>query len=523
MKTLKEILERKLKTTVKEASAALNSMFGTHVSYDGLPSEKKKKEPRLPLKDIISIAIRKHRIKMAQKKKLGEHIVKVDGKYYAEETAMNEEEKKKTLKDYMKGKYVNYGIRSRKAAVKKAWMDGKKMNEDKENLYSPHCHTGYNRPLKDGQTIGIHVYKGRGKFDKNGMYVHDMHIQPATVHSYDGFPERKGSMGNYHKYTVKIGNKLKKINSDDHTIRTLKKSVKEETEMNDEILDAIYEGEEVNLDEAHVAYYNSRYRGVTQSGKKWSAPEPDMNKAKNILSAEKYIRSKYPAGHKVRGGFISIHSEETVNELSKGTLKSYVAKGVAEKTPTSKIGNRIIGLWRANKKLAKKIKVNEDHEEWRKEMEKRGAKIFKSDDPESPKMTRALKLVDGKHVHVGAYDHENKEAINEDRPVSVELHSGKELHDAVPKSVFNKLIRHPVFRKHIQNEYGGNKTTYSYIKHSEGSHQIDVHTHPYLTTFHMWKPHRGPAKVSAYHHMIADKEDSNRFRTLKTHGFENED
>lgn len=130
--------------------------------------------------------------------------------------------------------------------------------------------------------------------------------------------------------------------------------------------------------------------------------------------------------------------------------------------------------------------------------------------------------------HAAAAKHEGEvewfKQHNEEyeRPVPKELHTDNELHDALPKSVFNSLIKHPVFQdNHVRYRFGGNTSKYTYTKHSEGSHQIDVHTHPYLTQFHMWKPKRGPAKVSAYHHMIATKEDPNTFRTLRTHGFEN--
>jgi hypothetical protein len=344
----------------------------------------------------------------------------------------------------------------------------------------------------------------------------------------------------------------KKKPYDPRSLRDIINGVKKPVNEVDHIQNQIHGiAEETVLEYDSEGYKGTRedddmYKGKPQKGKLISADKMKKDTAK-ILNKQYAKTVKAVVSHKgeikhtmtdhngnpvtIKNGVVTRVAEENLDELSKGTLKSYIEKTNAENTPTKKIGTRISGLWKANKKLAKKIKVNEDHDTWRKEMEKKGAKVFKSDDPESPKTTRALKVVDGKHVRVGSYDHENNEAINESiepykRPEAVKLNTDRELHDAVPKAIFRALIKHPVFKaSHVRNRFNGNTSTYSHTKHSDNFHQIEVHTHPYLTTFHVSKGSRGPGKVSAYHHMIAAKEKRDGhdvFHTLKTHGYEHD-
>jgi hypothetical protein len=49
-----------------------------------------------------------------------------------------------------------------------------------------------------------------------------------------------------------------------------------------------------------------------------------------------------------------------MTELSKTTLKSYVEKGIKEKTPPHKALQRVSGLWKASKKITQKTFATED-------------------------------------------------------------------------------------------------------------------------------------------------------------------
>jgi len=117
-----------------------------------------------------------------------------------------------------------------------------------------------------------------------------------------------------------------------------------------------------------------------------------------------------------------------------------------------------------------------------------------------------------------------KQFISEGKTTEITSMGGKELHDHFGKknnSVFKALINHPIFRdKHTRNVYTNTPNHYTHNEISDFMHKVTVHSSPYLTDFYISKGKRGPSRVTAYHHMIATKENPNHFETIKTHGIE---
>jgi hypothetical protein len=112
-----------------------------------------------------------------------------------------------------------------------------------------------------------------------------------------------------------------------------------------------------------------------------------------------------------------------------------------------------------------------------------------------------------------------KEFITEERK---ETHypTAREALEGLGKAKFNAIIKHPTFESHrMAMRMGTEDSKFDVTQHGPGSYAIEVSTHPYLTRYHM-SHYRGPAKISAYHHMVASNEDPKRYMTIKTHGYE---
>jgi hypothetical protein len=99
--------------------------------------------------------------------------------------------------------------------------------------------------------------------------------------------------------------------------------------------------------------------------------------------------------------------------------------------------------------------------------------------------------------------------------------TGKEALDGLGKAKFNAIIKHPTFDSHRMAMRMGSESKFDVTQHGPGAYKIEVGTHPYLTTYHMTH-YRGPAKIHAYHHMVASNEDPKRYMTIKTHGYEHD-
>ena len=98
--------------------------------------------------------------------------------------------------------------------------------------------------------------------------------------------------------------------------------------------------------------------------------------------------------------------------------------------------------------------------------------------------------------------------------------TAREALDGMGKAKFNAIIKHPTFDSHRRAMSLGGEPKFDVIEHGAGSFKVEVNTHPYLTSFHMSHRGRGPAKIWAYHHMVAHPDDPKRYMTIKTHGFD---
>ena len=113
-----------------------------------------------------------------------------------------------------------------------------------------------------------------------------------------------------------------------------------------------------------------------------------------------------------------------------------------------------------------------------------------------------------------------KEFLSEERK---ETHyaSAREALEGMGKAKFNAIVKHETFRdSHRRAMSMGAEPKFDVTEHGAGSYKVEVSTHPYLTTYHMSHRGRGPAKIWAYHHMVAHPDDPKRYMTIKTHGFD---
>ena len=114
-----------------------------------------------------------------------------------------------------------------------------------------------------------------------------------------------------------------------------------------------------------------------------------------------------------------------------------------------------------------------------------------------------------------------KEYISEE---SKDTHyaTGREALDGMGKAKFNAIVKHPTFDSHRMAMRMGSEPKFDVTDRGAGSFKVEVSTHPYLTQYHMSHRGRGPAKIWAYHHMVASPDDPKRYMTIKTHGFDEE-
>lgn len=98
--------------------------------------------------------------------------------------------------------------------------------------------------------------------------------------------------------------------------------------------------------------------------------------------------------------------------------------------------------------------------------------------------------------------------------------TAREALDGMGKALFNAVIKHSTFDSHRNAMRMGSEPSFNVIDRGAGSYKVEVSTPPYLTSFHMSQRSRGPAKIWAYHHMVAHPEDPKKYMTLKTHGFD---
>lgn len=103
---------------------------------------------------------------------------------------------------------------------------------------------------------------------------------------------------------------------------------------------------------------------------------------------------------------------------------------------------------------------------------------------------------------------------------TVDYTDAGEVKAALGAAKFNAMVKSEPFQAHRRMHFANDTpSTYSVTDYGY-HHKVEVHTHPYLTVFHIGQGKRGPARVSSYHHMIAHNEDPKRFVTIKTHGYD---
>lgn len=98
--------------------------------------------------------------------------------------------------------------------------------------------------------------------------------------------------------------------------------------------------------------------------------------------------------------------------------------------------------------------------------------------------------------------------------------TAKEALAGMGKALFNAVIKHSTWESHQRAMRMGGEPKFDVTDRGAGSYKVEVGTHPYLTSFHMSHRGRGPAKIWAYHHMVARTDNPKEYMTLKTHGFD---
>lgn len=100
--------------------------------------------------------------------------------------------------------------------------------------------------------------------------------------------------------------------------------------------------------------------------------------------------------------------------------------------------------------------------------------------------------------------------------------TGREALAGLGKAKFNAIVKHPTWQSHqMAMRMGAEDSKFDVTEIGPGTHKVEVSTHPYLTSYYV-SHYRGPAKISAYHHMVASPDDPKRYMTIKTHGFEHD-